>query len=216
MTMKKVISLLADSILAGVMIGIAATVSLSCDNRYIGSLLFGFGLFCIIFFKFGLYTGKVGYIPSNKPVFLIELLFTLLGNAAGTFFSAMLIRCTRIAPPIIEKAAEMMNTKAFDTPLSMLILSFFCGILMFAAVHGFRLCKSENNSTASVVVVFWAIMVFIISGFNHCIADMFYFFLSGMRNAGAAALYFPVIIIGNSLGGVFIPLIKKLSENKVD
>jgi len=205
------VSQIVDGILAGFMIGIGGTVSLSCDNKYIGAVLFGLGLFSIIFFKFGLYTGKVGYIPSRKPLYIKEVVLTLVGNTIGTFLSAMIIRCTRISPPLIEKAVNTMGAKTSDGVLSMFMLAFFCGMLMFMAVEGCRISRAENNSTASVVSVFWPVIVFIISGFNHCIADMFYFFLAGMRDLGASAVYFPVIIIGNAAGGMFIPFMKKFT-----
>ena len=55
-----------------------------------------------------------------------------------------------------------------------------------------------------------AIMVFILCGFNHCIADMFYIFLTGTLSQAAA--YLPIVILGNSLGGMLIPLLKMLTD----
>ena len=71
-TVRKIISQFILGVLAGMMIGIGGCVSLSCDNRYIGALLFSLGLFGIIQFGFGLFTGKVGYIPLRKPRYSAE------------------------------------------------------------------------------------------------------------------------------------------------
>ena len=56
---NKWLSFLADGMLSGLMIGIGCVVSMSCENRYLGAFLFSLGLFCIVQFQYGLYTGKV-------------------------------------------------------------------------------------------------------------------------------------------------------------
>lgn len=207
---KAIISQLTNGVLAGMMIGIGGCVSLSCDNKYIGSMLFSLGLFAIIQFGFGLYTGRVGYIPLRKPAYLLECLFTLIGNALGTLIDALLLRLTRIAPAITEKALSSVDTKLGDSPLSAFILAVFCGILMFLAVDNARLAREDGGHVEKTLGIIFPVMVFILCGFNHCIADMFYLFLTG-RIAGAE-IYLPVVIIGNSLGGMLIPLLKKLTD----
>lgn len=208
--MKTILSQVANGVLAGMMIGIGGCVSLSCDNKYIGSLLFALGLFAIVQFGFGLYTGRVGYIPLRKPVYLLECLWTLVGNALGTFIDAALLKFTRIAPAITEKAISSVDTKLADSPLSAFILAVFCGILMFVAVDNARISREEGGHVEKTLGILFPVMVFILCGFNHCIADMFYIFLTG-KIAGAG-VYLPVVILGNSLGGMLIPLLKMLTD----
>ena len=62
-----------SAILAGMLIGMGGTVFLSQSNPVVGSFLFAIGLFTIVVFQLHLFTGKVGYTPFNKPVYLIEL-----------------------------------------------------------------------------------------------------------------------------------------------
>lgn len=209
-TTKRIVSYFANGTIGGMMIGIGGCISLSCDNKYIGSLLFSLGLFSIIQFGFGLYTGKVGYIPLRKPAYLLECLFTLIGNAIGTFIDAILLRQTRIAAAICEKAAASVDTKLGDGYPSMFILAVFCGMLMFLAVDNARISRAEGGHIEKTVGTMLCIMVFILCGFNHCIADMFYLFLTG-RIAEAGA-YLPLVILGNSLGGMVIPLLKMLTD----
>ena len=208
--MKTILSQVANGVLAGMMIGIGGCVSLSCDNKYTGSLLFALGLFAIVQFGFGLYTGRVGYIPLRKPVYLLECLWTLVGNALGTFIDAALLKFTRIAPAITEKALSSVDTKLADSPLSAFILAVFCGILMFVAVDNARISREEGGHVEKTLGILFPVMVFILCGFNHCIADMFYIFLTG-KIAGAG-VYLPVVILGNSLGGMLIPLLKMLTD----
>lgn len=209
-TLKRIVSQLANGVIGGMLIGVGGCVSLSCDNKYIGSLLFSLGLFAIVQFGFGLYTGKVGYIPLRKPAYLLECLFTIIGNAIGTFLDAFLLQQTRIYPPITEKAMASVETKLGDGYLSMFILAIFCGMLMFLAVDNARISRAESGHIEKTVGVIFCVMVFILCGFNHCIADMFYLFLTNrIVDAGA---YLPLVILGNSVGGMLLPLLKMLTD----
>lgn len=207
---KAPLSQFVNGTIGGMLIGIGGCVSLSCDNRYIGSLLFSLGLFAIVQFGFGLFTGKVGYIPLRKPAYLLECLFTLLGNAFGTFLDAFLFNQTRIGAAISEKALSSVTAKLNDSPLSMFVLAIFCGILMFLAVDNARISREEGGHIEKTVGVAFCVMVFILCGFNHCIADMFYLFLTG--EIVRAGVYLPIVIIGNSVGGMLFPLMKMLTD----
>lgn len=199
-----------NAIFGGIMIGIGGIVSLSCDNRYIGSFLFGIGLFMIITHKYGLFTGKVGYVPRNKPPYLIEVFIALCGNCIGTFLAATLVRLTRIGTVLSESAVAVMERKLADTFQSALILSVFCGILMFLAVETNAVQTKNQNNLGAALGIFLPVVTFIICGFNHCVADMFYLFLSGVKSGFIP--YFAVIIFGNALGGMFIPLIQTIAN----
>ena len=55
------------------------------------------------------------------------------------------------------------------------------------------------------------IPVFILSGFEHSIADIFYFTLAWTGGLKTVA-YLALIVLGNSLGGIFIPLMMLLCK----
>ena len=69
-----------SAIIAGMLIGMGGTVYLSQSNAVIGSFLFSIGLYTILVFQLHLYTGKIGYTPFQKPVYIIELLITWFGT----------------------------------------------------------------------------------------------------------------------------------------
>ncbi len=192
------------ALLTGFAIGIGGIVYLSCDNKYIGAFLFGTGLFVILSFGFNLFTGKVGYAVENKPPYIIYLLIIWLGNLIGAMATGGLILCTRVSG-ISEKAAGLCETKLADNLLSIFILSFFCGMLMFIAADGF---KKIENPVGKILAVFLPVMVFILSGFEHCVANMFYFTAAKMWSAKAFG-YLIVMSLGNSVGGMFIPFLRK-------
>lgn len=204
MKSKQFLNVLLRSFMTGVAIALGGTVFLSCENKIVGAFLFGTGLFVILNFGFYLYTGKVGYIVEKKISYAGEVALIWLGNFLGTFFSAILILHTRISS-IAEKAKILCDTKSADGILSILILSFFCGMLMFIAADGF---KSIENPLGKIAAIFLPVVVFILSGFEHCVANMFYFSLARAWNLHNF-FYLLLMTLGNALGGIFIPLAKK-------
>lgn len=210
MSKESVKSIFAKAVLAGVLIGIGGIVYLSADNKYMGAFLFSLGLFTIVQFGLALYTGKVGYIPENKPSYLITVLTALVGNVCGTGLAALLVRFTRIGPTIHEKAAAAMSAKMDDTVVSQLILGFFCGMLMYIAVENAKNSKAKNADFSAIFGISLPVMTFILCGFNHSIADCFYMFAADPSPDGL--LYILIIAVGNAAGGIFIPLVKKLFD----
>jgi len=188
---------------AGITIGIGGAVYLTLENRVIGAVLFGVGLYTIVLNGLFLYTGKVGYLISakDKKAYILQLIFTWLGNFAGTALAAAAISATRIRN--LRRTAEVIcKTKLADTPHSILILAVFCGILMYVAVDGFR---EKGNP----LILFFCVTVFILCGFEHCIANMFYFSLAGAWSL-RAVIYLLLMTLGNSVGGILLPLVKKV------
>ena len=202
--MKYNIEILIKSILAGIMIGIGGTIYLSLDNKIVGSILFVIGLFIIVVYSFNLYTGKIGYLINNfNKKYIRELIITLIGNFIGTFFVGFVLRYTRIYTSISDKAKGLVDIKLNDTLISILILSFFCGILMYLAVNTYK----EVKDIGKYLAVFLGVIV--LCGFEHCIANMYYFSVSSTWSLNTL-LYLLVMILGNSLGGILIPLCNKV------
>ena len=46
--------------------------------------------------------------------------------------------------------------------------------------------------------------MFILSGFEHCVANMFYYSLAGVWGSGQAWLSMAVMVLGNSAGSVAV------------
>ncbi|OLA34350.1 MAG: hypothetical protein BHW38_04380 [Firmicutes bacterium CAG:321_26_22] len=210
--MKYNIEILIKSILAGIMIGIGGTIYLSLDDKIVGSILFAIGLFIIVVYSFNLYTGKIGYLINNfSKKYIRELIITLIGNFIGTLFVGFILKYTRIYTMISEKAKTLADIKLNDTLISILILSFFCGILMYLAVNTYK----EVKDIGKYLAVFLGVIVFILCGFEHCIANMYYFSVSSTWSLNTL-LYLLVMILGNSLGGILIPLCNKVIKKGVE
>jgi formate/nitrite transporter FocA (FNT family) len=198
--LRKFFDIFLRAAATGIMIGIGGVVYLSCDNKYIGAALFGTGLFVILSFGFNLYTGKVGYAVEKESRYLGELGIIWLGNLCGTAAAGGLMLCTR-AKGIGEKAAELCRVKMQDTLPSLFILAFFCGVLMFIAADYY---KQKQKYLGAIL----AVPVFILAGFEHSIADMFYFCSAGAYNM-EALIFIIIVAFGNLVGGVIIPVCRK-------
>ncbi|MBQ8176527.1 MAG: formate/nitrite transporter family protein [Oscillospiraceae bacterium] len=203
--MKRFVDVFLRAVMTGFAIGIGAVVSLCCDNKYLGAFLFGTGLFVILSFGFNLYTGKVGYAVEEKPRYILDVAVIWLGNLAGTAAMGAMILCTRLADTVVPKAVEMCEAKLSDTPISIFILAIFCGMLMFIAADGY---KKIDSSVGKTLAIFLPVMVFILSGYEHCIANMFYYALAGAWTVKSTG-YLIIMTLGNAVGGMFIPLVKK-------
>ena len=205
--MKRYFNYLIKGIFAGLMIGIGGTIYLSLDNKMVGSFLFSIGLLMICMYNMNLYTGKIGYIVVNKKSYLIELLLTLIGNFIGTYILAFCMLSSRFSS-ISDKAKVICEMKLNDNLISLLILSCLCGILMYIAVNNY---KKHSTSIGKYMGIFMCVMVFILSGFEHSVANMFYFSVASMLSWNSL-LYLFVMVMGNSIGAILI----SLYDNKIN
>lgn len=207
--LKKNINILFKGIYAGMMIGIGGTVYLSISNSIIGAIFFSVGLLTICIYKMNLYTGMIGYIIENKLNYIVTLLLTLIGNFIGTMITSLLVLNTRIAN-LSVRAKEISAIKINDNYLSIFILSIFCGMLMYIAVNTF---KKGKDSIVRYLAIFICVIVFILSGFEHCIANMYYISLAKLWSL-KAVLSMLIMILGNSVGSIFIAIFNnKIKEN---
>lgn len=205
---KDHVKTLLQSYGAGICIGIGGTVYLMCQSKLLGAFLFAVGLCAILVFGLNLYTGMVGYLFDNKPIYIVKLLIVWLGNFAGTATVGVLMRLTRAAKTIAESSGNVVKSKLDDGFLSLFVLGIFCGILMFAGVDSFKK-HWEKKDFAAIFMPVICVAVFILAGFEHCIADMYYFVAAGKTVEGLWVL--AAVTLGNSVGGVLIPVIKKLA-----
>lgn len=194
--------ILFKSFLAGIMIAIGGTVFLSIENKVIGASLFSIGLFGVLIYNLNLYTGKIGYLITNLNLkYIKELIITLIGNFIGACSVGFILRYTRIYDKIYEKSLILANTKLNDNILSIFILSIFCGLLMYYAVNGFK----KQTDFGKYLVVYLSVAVFILCGFEHCIANMYYFSVADIWSLKTLG-YTGIMVLGNSIGSFIIPL----------
>lgn len=205
--MKKLADFLY-AIMAGAFIAMGGVVFLSLDNKIVGAFMFSLGLFAVCTLKYNLFTGKVGYLFCNDvKTYLPWCLMVWVGNLVGSIIVAELVRLTRVAPGIIEKSTKLVQVKADDTLISLFVLGIFCNIMVVHAVDQYLNNPHEIGKYLGIIM---SIMIFILCGFEHCIADMFYIQMARMWNS-QTIIALIVITLGNVLGGILIPTMRNIN-----
>lgn len=198
-----------SALLGGTCIGLGGIAFLTLENKVLGALFFTLGLFTICTFHLNLFTGKVCYVFQRDRAYARELPLIWLGNLAGTGLVAAVVRLSRLAP-LSEKAAAICQVKLSDTLVSLFLLSLLCNIFIYIAVEGFQKNPHELGKYLSL---FFGVMGFVLCGFEHCVANMFYFSVSGAWS-GEALVRLLVMTLGNSAGGVLFPLVRQWLKNE--
>lgn len=198
------------AILAGISIALGGAVFLMVDNKIIGSLLFTIGLFTVCTMGFNLFTGKVCYVLQNDRHYAKMLPVVWIGNLLGTWSVAAAFGCTRNAAAMMEKAAGLCAVKLGDSFLSLFFLGVLCNIFIYIGVEGY---KSIPHDFGKYLALIFGVMVFILCGTEHCVADMFYIWMAKAWSA-QMILRLLVITLGNCCGGVVMPLLRSLAAKQ--
>jgi formate/nitrite transporter FocA (FNT family) len=185
------------SILAGIMIGIGGIAYLSVESKLLGAFLFSFGLITIMYQKYNLFTGQIGYVKDLNDLIKVVrvLIFNCLSVTCMGLLSSFWLKDEVL--PIIQK-------KLATAPLETFIKATLCGIVIYLAVELFK--KDKKGLWTPICII-----LFILCGFEHCIANTFYF---------ATANYFSyevfiftlITIIGNSFGSLLIAYLENKKE----
>lgn len=187
--LKKIIS----GITASSIVSMGGSAFLSSEYRFVGAFLFTLGLLGVSYYGLNLYTGKIGYmIQKHDREAWSTLLWGLLGNLIGGVLCGLAMAAT--SPALAEKAREVCEAKLALSPLAGLIKGFFCGVLIYLGVDMFR-----NKGTLAGILV--GVPVFVLSGFEHSVADMFYFTAAGIFSLKALG-FVALIVLGNGIGSL--------------
>lgn len=198
----KTLTTFVYAVLAGAAIAIGGVAFLSCEDRVVGAIFFCVGLFTVCTFGLNLFTGKVCYVFQRDRVYALNLPVIWLGNLAGTVIVGLLVQATRLAPNLVARAQSVCQAKLDDGWLSLFLLGMLCNIFIYIAVEGF----SQNpHQLGKYLSLFFGVMVFILCGYEHCVADMFYFTVAGVWSLDTL-LRLLIITLGNAVGGVIFPL----------
>lgn len=183
-----------NSFLAGVAISIGGFAFLASDNKVVGAFLFSLGLFLICTMGYNLYTGKICYILSREGWGVSFMGIILVMNFVGTFVIGMM---TRMMKPELISVANKICEKKLTEGFSVIPLGIMCNLLIFYAVHEYATTEYELAKFMGIVM---CVVVFILCGFEHCVANMYYFTVSGY--SVGAVKYLLLNILGNTIGGI--------------
>lgn len=175
-------------ILAGFLIGIGGFAFLKVGGP-IGALLFAFGIICVVKLQTPLYTGIAGTDEKFSRKMLI-----LLGNIFGGMIAAGIMIFT-LDNTVLDNAHTIMENKVNTLGFASFAKAIMCGAIVDISVF---LAKRDN----SVVPLLIGIPTFVMCGFNHSIADVFYICVGRAWQFGIwnVLLYYVIVVVGNYLG----------------
>ena len=223
---KKILFNFLKGILAGLAIGLGGflfilmTFALKGDvaelGKILGSILFSIGLFLVCTFKLSLYTGKIGgvYEGKQEASYYISLPVMLIGNAIGSFglgyLCYFIFKDTSIMETVKAACSSRTTLATFNDYLGTIVKGMLCGVCVYLAVKCFNLNRLKP---LGITLLVFFVFLFVYCGFQHCIANMFYFGFGNHIN-GHTFINLALVIVANSIGLIIGVGLSKLFEKK--
>ena len=183
----------------------------STGGMIFASALFSIGLILVCVLGLQLYTGKIGVVfdaPDKKEVGrnAICLPIMLAGNAIGAFALGILCHAVFMnVPEINDRIIAISNGKTASN--TVFLQGIFCGALVYIAVYFF---KNLENYGMKIIGIITAVTLFVYCGFQHCIANMFYFGMAFNWNINMLWNLL-IVILTNSIGALLVRCIVHLT-----
>jgi formate/nitrite transporter FocA (FNT family) len=124
----------------------------------------------------------------------LEVLITIIGNFIGCLIMGYFFQFP-LAETMVQGKIDLFF--ADGGLIDAIVKGVMCGVLMYIAVDVYK-------SKGSYLGVFICVPVFILAGFEHSIADMFYISSAMMWNMDTF-LFTLAILFGNLIGCCLIP-----------
>lgn len=234
---KNIIKTLVSGFVAGMFIALAAignttasqTLAQTFDvgfSKFIGACIFPIGLMLCVFTGSSLFTGNsllsLAFLSKElKFINLVKnLIIVWIGNLLGSFFTAYLaFYAGAFSSPIIQKIFLDTGLSKINLSFSQCVVSgFFCNILV---VMGIIMAMGSNDATGKILGCWFPVMLFVLSGYQHVVANMFIIAVGKILSPENFSLvdifinHFLPTSIGNFLsGGIFLPLFLYFSYYK--
>jgi nitrite transporter NirC len=178
---------LASSALAGVFVGVAVVLLLSVAGplaastspatKLVQGAVFGVALTLVVFAGAELFTGNVMVMVHGlwtrrvSPAQLVAVwVASLAGNFAGSIgFAALVHGGGTLTGPGGDLVAAVVKAKDAATGPQLFWRSVLCNMLVCLALWMAARTRSDG---AKLAVLWWALLAFVASGFEHSIANM--------------------------------------------
>jgi formate/nitrite transporter len=208
-------------VLAGAFIGlgalmftiVAADATLGfAASRFFGGLVFSLGLMLVVVAGAELFTGNnlLAMAWASRRITTAQVLgnwaVVCAANLVGATGLALLVAASGLAEmnqgALGRAAVRIAQAKAALDPGTAFVRGILCNLLVCMAVWMAMAGRSVADKTLAIV---FPITAFVAAGFEHSIANMFFFPLALSLGAplgwGAAAANLGAVIAGNIVGG---------------
>lgn len=184
--------------------------------KMLAGLLFPVGIIFVVLVGGDIFTGNslVSLSTIVKKTSLKQLasnwLAVLLGNISGAVITAILMyHADLFNKDMISYVIHAAEYKASLSNIQVIISGFFCNIVVALAVWA---SFSTKDVTAKIFSLYIPIFLFVVSGYQHCVANMFIFAAADLMGSGIPiSTSINVVLmstIGNAIsGGIVIPIV---------
>lgn len=219
-TSKKNSIVFVSAMLAGLFIGLGYTGYLivsgimadAAVGKVVGALLFPVGLLSVLIAGADLFTGntlvtmawykkeiKLGDVAKNLSI-------VWLGNLVGALFLVVLVYYSNtFTGSIAEGVMHLAEKKVHLNMVELLTRSTLCNILVAITVY---MSYAAKDVTGKVIISYIPIWLFVITGFEHCVANMFVlpmgYLLGADLTIGQIMANIIPVTIGNIIGGMLV------------
>lgn len=222
---KNNLNLLFSGILSGFFISIGAFASqvltVKMNNGAIGAMVFPLGLFLVVTVQTELFTGNcllfINLFKDFKQFLKIikNLIIVFIANSAGAHIFGLLIYKILTDDEIKNVIETAALNKVSKTPEELIISGILCNVIVCISVF---LAVNVSSIVEKFCAVYLAIYVFVLCGFEHCVANMYTVFLGLIYsgNNGIIAYNYNIffVAIGNIIGGFVLSILLLLSTKK--
>ena len=212
------------AILAGMFIafaGVGSTVAGAAVNRLAGACVFPAGLAMVVVAGSELFTGDNLMLVSllerriTAGQMLLTLLIVYLGNFLGSWLVALLAVSGGTLGAFAENVVSAAVAKASLGFGEAVLRGVLCNILVCIAVW---MGAAAKDVPGKILGLSFPIMVFVLSGYEHCVANMYYLpagiFAAARYGIAAEGLTWGTyllrnllpVTLGNMLGGFAVGL----------
>ena len=219
-TSKKNSIVFVSAMLAGLFIGLGYTGYLivsgimadAAVGKVVGALLFPVGLLLVLIAGADLFTGntlvtmawykkeiKLGDVAKNLS---IVWLWSLVG---ALFLVVLVYYSNTFTGSIAEGVMHLAEKKVHLNMVELLTRSTLCNILVAITVY---MSYAAKDVTGKVIISYIPIWLFVITGFEHCVANMFVlpmgYLLGADLTIGQIMANIIPVTIGNIIGGMLV------------
>jgi nitrite transporter NirC len=209
--------------LAGAFVGIAIVLLLSVSGplasagspftKLVSGAVFGLALTLVVFAGGELLTGNMMVMTQGaigrastwtKALWVCAL--ALVGNAVGSVLLAVLVHGagTLSTGPAAEMLATTVEAKDALAGPQLFWRAVLCNMLVCL---GLWMAARTKSDAAKLVVLWWALLAFIASGFEHSVANMTTFSIAALNGTGTWEMLVRNLlwtVPGNLVGGALV------------
>jgi nitrite transporter NirC len=219
----------AQAVLAGAYVGVAVVLlasvagplaaSASAATKLVQGAVFGVALTLVVFAGAELFTSNnmtmlIGWLRGGVTAgaALAVNVAALVGNFVGSVVFALVVHASGVlgvATPGKPAAGQAMikaivTSKLHATDGQLFWRAVLCNMLVCLGVW---MAMRTKNDAAKLIVLFWVLMAFIASGFEHSVANMTIFSLAifnGSATWGDLGHNLLLTVPGNVVGGALV------------